>query len=462
MATSDDSGRTWTKSRKNPILEGEPEGVNVSGFRDPFFSEWRELDRVRGEHALYGVVSGGIQDAGPTAFLYVVKPKRLEEWEYIGPLVDMPLRYQPSPKWSGNFGVNWECVNFMTLKSGRTSRNFLIVGAEGDLEREHIQHQRLPPTVPPRTVRGQLWMSGELGKKGGQVKFVPRNSGIFDHGCYYAASSFIDPKSQRQIVHGWIPEEDCTLAHARRKGWNGSLAIPREVFLLCMKGVIRGYRSPLTAISCVEIIDEENGSATLHTMGIRPISEIIQTRRNCFQSYTCHQLTLPQKESQQHRVLSTDTSAWELEATISITGQCEAVGFHIRHNEDLSIRTTISFLPLDETITVERGSSSLDVDVNKCSEKGAFTLFETVGCGHADSTSLESLHLRIFSDGDVLEVFANDRFALATMVYSGSCHVHNGLTAYATGDQGCAVFESIGVWDGLNGMKSFVIDADEN
>jgi beta-fructofuranosidase len=172
-------------------------------------------------------------------------------------------------------------------------------------------------------------------------------------------------------------------------------------------------------------------------------------------------LTLPQQKSQQHRVFSTDTSAWELEVTISITGQCEAIGFHIRHNEDLSIRTTISFSPLDETITV-RGSSSLDVDVNKCSEMGPFTLFETVGCGQADSTSLESLHLRIFSDGELLEVFANDRFALVTMVYSRSCHVNNGLTAYATGDQGYAVFESIGVWDGLNGMRSLVIDPDEN
>jgi hypothetical protein len=79
------------------------------------------------------------------------------------------------------------------------------------------------------------------------------------------------------------------IAHSRTLDGKGGIAlwqIPRVVFLLCMKGVIRGYRSPLMAISCVEIIDEENRSATLQTMGIRPISEIVQTRRNCFRSYT--------------------------------------------------------------------------------------------------------------------------------------------------------------------------------
>ena len=59
----------------------------------------------------------------------------------------------------------------------------------------------------------------------------------------------------------------------------------------------------------------------------------------------------------------------------------------------------------------------------------------------------------------MLEVFANDRFALTTMVYSrnyGSAAA--GVTAFATGGKGSTVFESVRVWDGLNGTRSVVVD----
>jgi beta-fructofuranosidase len=65
--------------------------------------------------------------------------------------------------------------------------------------------------------------------------------------------------------------------------------------------------------------------------------------------------------------------------------------------------------------------------------------------------ALEKLHIRIFSDGDILEIFANNRFALATMVYSDGCDPDlSGVTAFATGSVNSAVFETVMAWEGLD------------
>lgn len=463
MATSSDGGHTWQKSVHNPILPGEPSALGVTGFRDPYVSAWPQLDQLRGEQGnLYGLVSGGVEELGPTSFLYALTPENPDEWRYLGPLVDLPARYQAAPKWSGNFGLNWECVNFMTLTSQSTSKDFLIIGAEGDVEREHIRDHKLPLDLPARTVRGQLFMSGELQKQTDSgIRFLHKSSGYLDHGSYYAANSFVDSPSGRRIVYGWIPEEDCMPDHAHRKGWNGALSIPREAFLLSIKGVQRAIHSPLNEISSVEVTKDEDGSTTLYTLGIRPLSEIEQTYRTSLGAYTGERFSLPSASSPRKPFCRTKSPTWALEATISVSTGCEAAGFYIRHNEDLSVVVPITFSPRQEEIVVDRTASTSQTNVNKCPEKGSFTLFETIH-GQSGIGTWEKLHLRIFSDGDVLEIFANDRFALATMAYTGDYDVNNGITAYATGAEGCAVFENLRVYDGLNGMKSLIIDAFED
>ena len=459
MATSDDGGRSWTKLSKNPILVGEPEGVNVTGFRDPYFADWPALDRVRGENALYGTVSGGIDGSGPTIFVYAIQPDDLTRWKYLGPLVDLPVRFQPSKKWSGNFGVNWECTNFMTLETVSTSRHFLIIGAEGDVEKANVEDHKLPPKVPPRTVRGQLWMSGELEMYEDGVRFLYKHGGILDHGSYYAANSFLDPLSGRRIVYGWIPEEDITLDQAREKGWNGALALPREVFLLSIPSATGSLHTQLSEIASVEIEEQPDGCSILHTLGIRPIVEVSRLRKTCLRNYTFQRTSLPKAISGQRYLISTLHCAWELEAIISITPKCETVGFHVRHAHDLSTRTTIVFSPTKETITVLRDASTPDPNINKSPEQGPFTLFKTRLAGRE---VLETLHMRVFSDGDTLEIFANDRFALATMVYSEDHARDSGITAFATGGKDCATFEGATVWDGLNGMQSLIVDLEES
>lgn len=469
LATSHDGGKSWQKCQKNPIVAGEPAGVQVTGFRDPFIARWPSVDVLLGhgvDTKLYGLVSGGIESSGPTTFLYDIRSPDFSDWKCIGSLVDLPINFQPSKKWSGSYGINWECVNFLSLPSGPKIRNFLVIGAEGNVERDHIRSHELPVSVTPRTVRTQVWMSGDLVKKSDGIKFQYRTGGFLDHGSYYAANSFQDSRSDRYIVYGWIPEEDITTQRAREKGWNGSLALPRELFVCKIPGVVRALHSTLSEITNIETERRADGAFDLYTLGIRPVVELEQFRNLSTQRYQSKSaVLLPQSSQVSHEWLYSTTSAtWELEATIALSMTCETVGFHIRHNQEFSICTTITFSTRLESITVNRGASNAEPDINRCSESGPFTLFtsrsETEKQADPAAISQEPLRLRLILDRDVLEVFANDRFALATMLYSSQPGMEcRGITALATGEEGSAVFENIQIWDGLNGDKSaFVTD----
>ncbi|TVY65319.1 Beta-fructofuranosidase, cell wall isozyme [Fusarium oxysporum f. sp. cubense] len=453
LATSRDGGITWEKSPRNPILPGEPDSLNITGFRDPYVTA--PLSIHHSDPAkLYGLISGGIQDLGPTTFLYEISQENLENWKYLNPLVDVPLRFQPSEKWSGNYGINWECTNLVTLCAGDVSRHFLIIGAEGDVEKEHVKKDNGPPGVPSRTIRAQLWMSGHLTTNDeGIIKFRYEHGGFLDNGPYYAANSFWDPIGNRRIVHGWIPEEDITADAAKAKGWNGSLAILREVFLLRIPNVKGTCRSELSEIYPFERLAEPDGSTTILTLGVRPIREMARLRETSARITELEStVMLPGPDTAASRTIArTQSPSWELEAEIAVHPGCQSVGFHLRHSNDLSIRTTLTFCIAKETILIERKASNDDQTINKCPDAGPFTLLALTRPDAGDEVIWEKLRIRIFSDGDILEIFANDRFALATMVYSENYGPDmGGITAFATGEINSASFETVKVWDGLD------------
>lgn len=69
--------------------------------------------------------------------------------------------------------------------------------------------------------------------------------------------------------------------------------------------------------------------------------------------------------------------------------------------------------------------------------------------GPTHETRIEPLRLRVFLDHDVVEVFANDRFALATRVYTEAVH-----TGISLASQGGGWLESLAVWT----MKGMTVD----
>ena len=343
----------------------------------------------------------------------------------------------------------------MTLQSGRESRDFLIIGAEGDVEKEHVKNYPQLKSRLQRTIRGQLWMSGRLVRDEGHVKFRHEFGGFLDHGPFYAANSFVDPRTNRRIVYGWLPEEDLPSDLIQSKGWNGSLAIPREIFLLRLSKVKGALRSKLTDVSCFQSTTEADGSTTLLTLGIRPLEEFKRLRDTC--SRKMHMeggIKLPFEHAwTKYSLFDTTSSAWELEAVVSVLPGCETFGFRIHEDPMTSTHVSVIFSVHDESITVDRSASTTDSRINTCPDAGPFTLFSMASAAGSDASSLEQLRLRLFSDGHVLEVFANDRFALATMIYSdGQRPGVGGISALASGAPSTIVLDSVRLWDGLEAV----------
>ncbi|KAJ9659601.1 hypothetical protein H2198_003014 [Neophaeococcomyces mojaviensis] len=254
VASSTKTRGTLQKSDANPIVKGEPEGISVTGFRDPFVAPWPALSKARNvSNTMYAVVAGGVKDEGPGFFLYEVEANDMTQWRYIGMLIKTPVRWRPNKHWNGDAGVNWECPNFLTLHSNNAERHFLLMGSEGGEDRGHILTQGIRQRqLPQRIPRWCMWMCGELQSDITGVKFDPKFSGMLDHGCFYAASTFHDPKHDRKVLWGWIIEEDVTVERCRAKGWTGCLAIPREIFLLELSQVEDTVRSHLKDVACLE------------------------------------------------------------------------------------------------------------------------------------------------------------------------------------------------------------------
>lgn len=195
IAISKDHGQTWQRSHQNPILPGPPPGIQVIAWRDPYVATWDNMDRIRStSNTLYGIISGGIKGKGPTTFLYSIDPSNLAKWTFIAPLVSVGNNFQPSrsAKWTPDYGINWEVTNFMTLSQGSSSRDILIMGSEGSAR------------DTAGTPRWSLWMCGDLITHHNKPRMEYAFGGVLDHGCYYAANSFLDPKGRR-IVYGMYP-----------------------------------------------------------------------------------------------------------------------------------------------------------------------------------------------------------------------------------------------------------------
>ncbi|KAI6778011.1 uncharacterized protein J7T54_007408 [Emericellopsis cladophorae] len=425
MATSRDGGQTWRKSPLNPILKGEPEGLIVTGFRDPFFAEWPALDQMRGEQCLYGVVSGGIVGQGPNAFVYAVSPDDLTTWSYLGPLSEIAVDAQRPTKWTGDLGLNWECVNVVTLET----QDFLLMGTEGGQKRGH----------PSKHEVYAMWMAGTLEQTADGPRMQHAYNGLLDHGSFYAANSHLDPITGQRVVWGWIKEEELTLARREAKGWTGCLALPREVFLLKVPDVVGTLKTPLGEIESLRVSPEG-----IETLGIRPLKSLASLRRTQPKTIT----NIPGVFGRT-RLPNPSSGSWELEAVVNVHQQHQRVGFYLNHDEDYHHKTSLHFSPQDEEVVVERETSNSEDDIVRNNVSGGFTLFVTEKNG-VEST--EKLHLRIFRDGDVLEIFANDRFALSTMVYANGADCIN-LSCFVEGAEADIVFESIAIWEDLDRVQ---------
>lgn len=195
IATSSDDLITWQRYAGNPVIGSPPEGLDVTGFRDPY--AWRE------GNAWYAVIGSGIKGVGGAALLY--RSPDLVHWEYMHPMCVGD---------EDQTGRMWECPNLFTL---------------GD------KHVLIFSGVP---LGKTLYFVGTYA----DCKFTPEVQGLVDlGGCFYAPQVLVDDQGRR-IMWGWLREGRSREAQ-RAAGWAGVMSFPR-ILSISADGTLASQPAP--------------------------------------------------------------------------------------------------------------------------------------------------------------------------------------------------------------------------
>ena len=208
-------------------------------------------------------------------------------------------------------------------------------------------------------------------------RFSVEDDGILDPGAFYAPQSFETPDG-RTLMVGWLTE-DRSVARQWDAGWSGAMSLPREVWV-------------------------EDGE--VHQ---RPARELTALREEQLYSQT-----LRLDDHAERLPLTGDTL--ELHARID-PETADEVGLVVRASPDTAECTTIRVRR--EEVEVDRADASLDPE--------AHDRPVTVPVDDLDAP----FDLRVFVDGSVLELFVNERRAVATRFYP-TRHDATGVAAFAT------------------------------
>ncbi len=224
----DDSLVRWKKLEK-PVIAAPPAGIEATGFRDPCL--WSEVG-TDGNEQWFLIVGSGMRGVGGCALLYRAKTgSKLREWEYLHPLVVGKKNAKTWPETTGDTvdsGEMWECPDFFAL-----DRNHCLLYS---------------------TERKVFWTTGIYS----DLKFKPNQSGLLDHGAFYAPKSFLTPDGRR-ILWGWITETRPE-AEFQRAGWAGVMSLPRELGVNDGKLTIKPAAEVLSLRSVKEAVTIREGA----------------------------------------------------------------------------------------------------------------------------------------------------------------------------------------------------------
>ena len=220
--------------------------------------------------------------------------------------------------------------------------------------------------ISPIPLRKSLYLMGAYRDH----RFTPEQTGVLDEGgCYYAPQTLLDAQGRR-LIWGWL-REDRTLEACREAGWNGVMSLPRVLGL-----------SP-------------DGS-----LSVAPVPELAALRGR-------HLRVADQLLPPGGRNLLADVAGDCLELALEITPpRTDTVEVVVRQSPDGAEQTRLSYDASTEQLSVDRRRASQDQT----------TVRDVRGCPLRLAPG-EPLKLRLFLDRSVLEVFANDRVALASRIY---------------------------------------------
>jgi beta-fructofuranosidase len=187
LAVAEDDRLLHWKKLEAPIIAAPPQGISVTGFRDP--CPWREGD------VWYLGIGSGERGIGGCVLLY--RSHDLRHWEYLHKLV----QGKPNGKVAVNpcdSGEMWECPDFFAVNN----RHCLFYSTENQV----------------------FWTTGEYDNL--RHIYIPTRTGVLDHGAaYYAPKSFLAPDGRR-ILWGWL-RETRSEAQFAAAGWSGVMSLPR-------------------------------------------------------------------------------------------------------------------------------------------------------------------------------------------------------------------------------------------
>ncbi|EXJ64647.1 hypothetical protein A1O7_00985 [Cladophialophora yegresii CBS 114405] len=409
MATSRDDGKSWIPYTGNPIVPGPPPELDVIGWRDPYVAEWHSMDRALGREPgkrLYGLVSGGIKDKAPAAFLYAIGKDALNSWEYLGPLSAPCINHTPS-QWTGDYGVNWEVGNFLsTTDKSAQPHDYLIMSVEGCLSEQGKPHN------------AQMWMHAWIGiDDKGKPTMTFDYGGRLDHGRrYYAANSFWDPISQHHVVFGWLQEHDLPEIWHDRQCWSGMLSLPRVVKHSELHSVHGALATALSKITSIGKTLEPKGTYTISTLASAPHPALEKLRGNLL-PFPSPTPAMKHATSTRIAMFPHPTAHLEIDVSCLLALDTRRVGLSMLHSADAKQRTTMYFDAREETFVIDRSQSTTIAGVDTTPETAPHTLFRFCDTSGTGTVPQEPLDVRALYDVSALEVFVNERTAIATRIY---------------------------------------------
>lgn len=289
-----------------------------------------------------------------------------------------------------------------------------------------------------------LWNEGLVSRReNGSAEFTPVAGGLGDWGNLYALTSFNDTKNNRRVQIGWAPEDllgDDGLFSAKQQGFQGSLSLPRELFVHEVTGVVN-VDGELTTNRNSLLIELGDGTFVAQTLGVRPLSDVVEGLRggdNCMH----HSYGSDKKYSSTQLLKETGAKQMEIKATVSnATGAC---GLIFAADASMTEYTSVIYEPSNNTLLVERAHSSMIDEFNSATVTGYFYPYTVASDG---STAQESITMDVFVDGSLIEVYVNERFALTTRVYP-SMECSTGYGIYVA-DGAEVTIESVDAWENL-------------
>jgi beta-fructofuranosidase len=397
VAFSTDFGTSWHRFQYNPLLAIPPKREATTGWRDPFVSKWEALSILL--HADpstdYMMIASSESGQGPQLHLY--QSNNLLDWKMVSTILASPAESNVSPSSKLKFGMNFECASFFSLGE----RRYIVVGVEED----HNNERHSP--------RYLLWMSGNLVMDDGKPRFKIESHGVLDHGISYAAHIFRD-EDGRILQLGWA-NEDVKQSIVSEQGWAGCLALPRELY-----EISRSISKPPRGDEDMWNIDENSGRMT--TLGIRPAPQV-----SALQDHL--------RPSSLEWFSTIQSVNFNIEATFRYLAGEEKFIFNVRQSLKSTEVTKIIFDIQAGLITVDRSHSSFENLGATSPDSGAFRLLPK-----------EDLQIQIFVDNSILEIYANDRFALTSRIYP-SLNTSVGVSYDFHGfDEGNVEFRC---WEGL-------------